>query len=414
MSRTALYAAAISLALICTPVWSNSAYAEKRVALVIGNSAYQNTPALPNPAKDARAVAAKFKEAGYDVNVYYDLGNLAFKRRIREFEASDADVIVVYYAGHGIEIGGTNYVIPVDAKLASTRDAPDEAIPLERLLEAVDGAKRLSLVILDACRDNPFVQMKRPRTAALRSINAGLSPVEPTSTNTLIAYATKTGTSAEDGTSEHSPFTAALLKHLFVQGLDVRLAFGRVRDEVLKDTGKRQEPYVTGSIGGESIAVVPATQVASIDPNVEGVKSDYQLVEQIGTERAWQVFLNQHPDGYYAELAKAQIAKLIVATIENNRVPWAPEPTSEEQRAWDRIKESSNAAWLRDFIKRYPTSPLANTAQTRLDAIEREAKEREEKARLEREAKAAEEARQRAERAEALRRARRRTQGQGG
>jgi Caspase domain/Putative peptidoglycan binding domain len=398
MRWTALFAAAIFLALICTPVWSDSAYAQKRIALVVGNSAY--TPALPNPTMDAQAVAAKFKDAGYDVKVKYDLGYLDFKRALRDFEdaAADADITVVFYAGHGVEIGGNNYVIPVDAKLASTRDAPDEAIPLERLLDAVDGAKKLSLVILDACRDNPFgVRTKRARTSALRSLNAGLSPVEPTNSNTLIAFATKTGTAAEDGTAGHSPFSAALLNHLFVPGLDVRLAFGRVRDEVLKKTGNRQEPYVTGSIGGESLALVDAPaqpKLATLDPDGEEVKSDYQLAEQIGTERAWQVFLNQHPEGYYAELAHAQVAKL--ASLKP-QIPGAPEPTSEEQRVWDRIKDSGNAAWLRDFIKRYPTSPLANTAQTRLDAIEREVREREEKARQEREAKAAEAARQKAE-----------------
>jgi uncharacterized caspase-like protein len=409
MSRTAVFAAAIALALICTPIYSDSAFAESRVALVIGNSTYQHTPMLPNPTKDARAMAAKFKDAGFVVISANDVGNLAFKRTIRQFEdaAAEADVAVVFYAGHGIEIGGTNYLIPVDAKLASDRDAPDEAITLERLLEAGETAKKLSLVILDACRDNPFVKMKRQRTA-MRSINAGLSSaVAPTSSNTLIAYATKTGTGAEDGLTDHSPFTNALLNHLFVQGLDVRLAFGRVRDEVFLKTAKRQEPYVAGSLGGENIAVVPAPAQPVLAAADE--ERDYRFVEKVGARRAWEVFLGQYPNGYYSQVAREQLAKIDkfekLASREPDKLPLPPASASEEQRAWDRIKDSGNAAALRDFIKRYPASPLANTAQTHLDALEREARERDEKARREREAKAeAEAAQQKAEREAVLKR----------
>ena len=407
------------------PAWLDSAFAGGRVALVVGNSAYQNAPALPNPAKDAQSMAAKLKEAGFEVVSARDLGNLQFKRAIREFEdkAADADVAVVFYAGHGMEIRGGNYMIPVDARLASDRDAEDEAITLDRLVESVEGAKGLALVILDACRDNPFNRtMKRTRAATLRAVTAGLSIVEPINKNTLIAYAAKAGSAAEDGASEHSPFTNALLTHLFVPGLDIRLAFGRVRDEVVDKTRNRQEPYVSGSLGGAHISIVNAPEAAAA--NAPGEKSDYSLVEKIGTKGAWEVFLTQHPNGFYADLARQQLAKLAalepgnvptmsrtapegtaVATLDTKPASPPPGPSTEERRAWDRIKDSSNAAALRDFIKRYPSSPLANTAQTRLEAIEREAQERELKARAEREAKAAEEAKVKAEREAVAKRA---------
>ncbi|MGZ3411982.1 MAG: caspase family protein, partial [Xanthobacteraceae bacterium] len=197
---------------------SVDALADKRVALVVGNSAYQNVAKLPNPSSDAAAIADLLKKSGFsDVALLQDAGNLEFKRAIRRFEdmARDADVAVVFYAGHGIEIGGTNYMIPVDAKLASDLDAQDEAITLDRIVESVDSAKQLSLVILDACRDNPFVaSMKRQRQAALRSVSAGLGKVEPTSSGTLIAYAAKAGSTADDGVSDHSPFTTAILKFI--------------------------------------------------------------------------------------------------------------------------------------------------------------------------------------------------------
>jgi uncharacterized caspase-like protein len=291
----------------------NCAFAEKRVALIVGNSTYQTVPQLPNPSRDASAVAKLLKDAGFDtVDVQLNVGNLEFKRSIRRFEAmaDQADIAVVYYAGHGLEISGTNYLIPIDAKLASDRDADDEAIPLERLVSSTDGAKRLRLVILDACRDNPFVTTMR-RERANRAVTSGLGKVEPTSPDTLIAYAAKAGSTADDGDGQHSPFTSALLSNLTVPGLDVRLAFGRIRDDVLKSTGNRQEPFVYGSLGGETMALVP--QVAKpVNPEA-GARVDYELAAQIGTKEAWDSFLLSHPTGFYADLARAQNSKLAAA-----------------------------------------------------------------------------------------------------
>jgi Caspase domain len=426
MTRFVLYAAAVTFVVCSAPIWSGSALADRRLALVIGNSTYQLAPTIPNPTRDAQAIAAEFTKAGFDVvSAHYDQGNLQFKRAIRQFEdaAADADIAVVFYAGHGIEIGGVNYMIPVDAKLASDRDAKDEAIELDRLLEAVDAAKRLGLVILDACRDNPFERtMKRQRVSALRAVNTGLALIEPTNRNVLIAYASKSGTTAEDGDAEHSPFTAALLKNLFEPGLDLRLAFGRVRDDVLKSTRNRQEPFVYGSLGGTNIALVSAPAKPALAVDSSGERRDYELVEKIGTKGAWNVFITQHPAGFYADLARQQLDKLAsveegdtptatrkpgagqkLGALEPNRLPSPPSPTSEEQRAWDRIKDSSDAAKFLDFIKRYPSSVLANTARTRAEALERAAREREEQARAEREAKATEAARQKAEREEQAR-----------
>jgi uncharacterized caspase-like protein len=298
----------------------------KRVALVVGNSAYQHAPALSNPARDASAMAAMFQKSGFAVlTAQNDVGNLQFKRTIRQFEdaAADADIAVIYYAGHGIDIHGVNYLIPVDAKLASDRDADDEAVTLDRLIEAADGAKRLRLVILDACRDNPFIRRMKRQRIQTRGLTAGLSKVEPTGANTLIAFGAKVGTPAEDADADHSPFTAALLDNLFVPGLDVRLALGRVRDEVLTKTNNRQEPYVYGSLGGASISVAP-----SPDPQRDslaaravsvGEKGDYELVEKIGTKGAWEIFLAQHPRGFYAELARQQLARLGTAVQDNRK-----------------------------------------------------------------------------------------------
>jgi uncharacterized protein len=259
LTRHLVAVAALAAVTFACALWSSPALASKQVALVIGNSNYQNVPRLPNPSADAGAIAQMFKNAGFDVvDLQIDVGDLEFKRALRRFAdaATDSDTAIVFFAGHGTELHGTNYMIPVDAKLADERDAPDEAIALDRIIEAIDGAKRLRLIIIDACRDNPFsVSMKRH--AATRNTSRGLARVEPQASDTLIAYAARAGSTAEDGRGEHSPLTTALLHNLTVPGLDIRLAFGQIRDEVMKITDNRQEPFVYGSLGGSIIALVP-------------------------------------------------------------------------------------------------------------------------------------------------------------
>ena len=199
------------------------ALAEKRVALVIGNAAYQNVPRLPNPVNDGNTIAATLKGAGFDVvDNRHDLSAADTRRALRDFadRSRDADIAVVYYAGHGIEVDGGNYLIPVDAKLERDTDVYDEALSLDRVLLAVEPAKKLRLVILDACRDNPFSKTMK-RTVASRAIGQGLAKVEPNSPNLLIAYSAKAGSTAADGDGKNSPFTAALSKHLTTPGLDV-------------------------------------------------------------------------------------------------------------------------------------------------------------------------------------------------
>jgi uncharacterized caspase-like protein len=224
---------AAALLLVCQP-----AFADRRVALVLGNSAYQNAATLANPINDGVLIAAKLKEAGFEVvDSRHDLSAQQTRRALRDFEdsAQDADIAVVYYAGHGIEVDGTNYLIPVDARLERDSDVYDEALSLDRVLVAVEPARKLRLVILDACRDNPFAKTMK-RALASRGISSGLAKIEPTSPNTLIAYSAKAGSTAEDGNGKDSPFTVALASHLTTPGLDVRKAFGFVRDDVLAES----------------------------------------------------------------------------------------------------------------------------------------------------------------------------------
>jgi uncharacterized caspase-like protein len=292
---------------------TDPALADKRVALVIGMSKYQQVPRLANPARDADVVAALFKQAGFDtINNQRDLGIVDLRRVIREFSETsrDADIAVVYYAGHGIEVDGTNYLVPADAKLVSDFDIEDETVSLDRVLKALEGTKRLRLVILDACRDNPFANTMK-RSLASRSVGRGLAKIEPAMSDTLIAFAAKAGAVASDGDGANSPFATALVKHIAEPGLDLRLAFGRVRDDVLKSTGNRQEPFVYGSLGGQTMSLVPPA-AKPVDPETEA-RVDYELAAQVGTREAWDSFLASHPNGLYANLARAQTSKLAAA-----------------------------------------------------------------------------------------------------
>src|ERR1700733_4550199 len=306
---TAFVAAALAVCLANQP-----ALAGKRVALIIGNSNYQNVAVLTNPANDAAAVTDMFRKASFDlVESRRDLKAQEMRRALRDFgdKARGADIAVVYFAGHGLEVDGSNYVVPVDAVLERDADAEDEAVSLNRILLAVEPATHLRLVILDACRDNPFAK-KMKRTLASRSVGRGLVGVEANKPNTFIAFAAKEGSTALDGDGKNSPFSAALIKHLTTPGLDIRKAFGYVRDDVMSATGNQQEPYTTNSLGGSDVTLVPAPAGASAagnNPNAD-IRRDYELAERVGTREAWDSFVAAHLTGFYTDLAKAQRNKL--------------------------------------------------------------------------------------------------------
>ena len=242
-------------------LFATAAAADKRVALVIGNSAYKSASSLPNTINDSNAIAKLFKSVGFDVVISRtDLGVVDFKRAVREFlfTADNADIAVVYYAGHGVEIAGSNYLVPVDAKLSRDYDVEDEAVALDRIIWSLKSVNRLRLILLDACRDNPFPVKLRSAGATRAPSKGGLTKIEDVSADTLVAYAAKAGSVSYDGDGVNSPYATALVKHLTEPGLDVRIALGRVRDEVLAMTGGRQEPFIYGSLGGATMPLVPA------------------------------------------------------------------------------------------------------------------------------------------------------------
>jgi len=238
----------------------------RRVALVIGNSAYKTVPALANPQKDAQAIAASLRNIGFDqVTLANDTTREKLIDSLHAFadEAEKADWAMVYYAGHGLEVGGINYLVPTDARLAVDRDIQFEAVPLDQVLAAVDTARKLKLVVLDACRDNPFSPRKTiaPEAAAAstptggakitsRSIGRGLAEVK-TSGGTLVVFAAKNGQVALDGDGDNSPFAVAMLQRVATPGVEINKLFRLVRDDVMEATAGRQEPYTYGSLPGK-------------------------------------------------------------------------------------------------------------------------------------------------------------------
>jgi WD40 repeat protein/uncharacterized caspase-like protein len=299
------------------------AQAEKRVALVIGNGTYTKVGRLNNPRNDAAAMEAMLKAAAFTSVVRLnDLGGTAMKRAVRDFAdtAQDADIAVVFYAGHGIEVAGVNYLIPIDAVLERDIDVQDEAVSLDRINQVLEPVKRLRLIILDACRDNPFARSMR-RTIATRSVRSGYGEIDERSLppNTLIAYAQRAGFTAEDGVgSSNSPYTTALIKHLPTPGLDIELALRRVRDEVLRATKNKQEPFRYGSLGGAEIALIAKPAEAELPKKIEPTAPNPlgQAAAEWNALRAktdiaeLEAFGRRHQGTYFADLARARIDEL--------------------------------------------------------------------------------------------------------
>lgn len=316
------------------------ALAERRVALLIGNSAYQSVTPLENPKNDAVVLARRFTSIGFDkVTLRLDLNAAALRRVLGEFarDAAGADIAVIYFAGHGIEVGGTNYVIPTDAKLAHVDDVDFEALEMSKLMRSVDRAAKLKLVILDACRNNPFQQSMKGQ-GGNRSVGQGLGRESPAGSDTLIAFAAKEGTVASDGDGQHSPYAQALIRHIASPGVDIRLMFGRVRDDVLKSTGRRQEPFTYGSLGGDAIYLNPPAPQDEDTPDAEAAQelAFWNTVKERGSKRMLGLYLAKYPEGAFSSLAKAMLEELKPA--KNEAEPQAEEETATKSEPSESVK----------------------------------------------------------------------------
>jgi len=300
-------------------VWlTSAAWAETRVALVIGNSTYANAPILPNPSKDAIAIAEKLRAIGFDVVLQENLDGQAFRVALGEFteKALNADIVLVFYAGHGIELNGQNYLIPIDAKMKSEATAQFEAIPLEQIMGPVREAGKLGLVMLDACRNNPFATTMS-RSNGTRSVSRGLAPISVEGeTGVLISFAAEAGKTADDGDGQHSPYTAALLDVLDTPGLELGRMFRSVRAKVKETTKGVQVPIEQAQLPDEDIYLVPASGTVAVttDPGTPqpSVTEDplliYLAALQSGQRDQMEDFIRRYPNDPRAADARAVVA----------------------------------------------------------------------------------------------------------
>ena len=303
-----------ALLLIAVSLSPSVSAEERRVALVIGNAAYEHVPELANPRNDATDLGEALTLAGFEVVEGLDQSRDEMAATIREFvdRLDGASTGLFFYAGHGLQVDGRNYMIPVDMVLRSEADLPLQAIDMNLVLSQMERDPRVNIIVLDACRDNPFAQRMT------RSLSRGLAPMETRTVGSLIAYSTQPGAVADDGLGRNSPFTSALIKHTGYPGLEIQQLLRRVRADVIEATENRQVPWDHSSLTGDVFLVAPS---GGTDTDAEALKglelSDSQIQLQLwndaknsGSVPVLTSFVDQFPEGPFAPAAQARIRGL--------------------------------------------------------------------------------------------------------
>ncbi len=350
-------------ALLVTLITS-SAQAERRVALVIGNGAYAQAAPLANPANDARAVAAALTRLGFEVISGFDLSNADLRRTVRAFvdKLVGADVAMFFYAGHGLQVAGENYLIPVDAAIRIEADLDFNAVRMDLISRQLDREARVKIIMLDACRDNPFEKelarsMGRTRSALVKR---GLAEINSAG-GTLIAFATDPGSVALDGSGRHSPFTTALLRHIETPGVEIGLVMRRVTRDVFESTGERQRPWINASLTGELYlkpretagAAPPAPPTATPTPPGASGFDDRQLelamwqaAEKSGQAGDYKEYLKRYPNGQFAGLARNRLDALRNKPAAGGQGPPAETPVAPKRTTASRPDAGVSSRWV--------------------------------------------------------------------
>jgi caspase domain-containing protein len=314
MRRHALLAV---FAVMIVSIFTAPALADTRIALVIGNGAYQNAPRLPNPPNDAADVAAALKRSGFETILAGDLDKAGMDEATIRFArvARTADVAMFYYSGHALQFGGVNYLAPVDAKLTDEADLR-RMVRVDDIVADMQQVKNLRILVLDSCRDNPLAnELKRSiGTTRALSLQHGLAKIDSPE-GMIVAYATQAGRTAEDGGGRNSPYTAAFLKNIEAKE-EIGTIFRRISSDVYEATGQAQLPELSLSLIGEfylngklQVTVGPARLSAPADP-CAAAESHWKSAEAIGTVKAFEDHLARFPNCTFAGLAKARIESL--------------------------------------------------------------------------------------------------------
>lgn len=366
---------ALGLSLVLASV-GHAQTTDVRVALVIGNSAYQAASRLPNPSNDAKAIAGKLTAMGFDVMLREDLDGQSFRVALGEFteKAQQADIALFFYAGHGIEFNGENYLIPIDAQMRSEATAQFETVELQQVVGAVNASRKLGVVLLDACRDNPFANSMQRRNGT-RSTSRGLAPISlEGESGVLVSFAAQPGNTADDGTGQHSPYTTALLEVIDQPGLEVGRMFRAVRARVREQTGGRQVPMEHTELPDEDIYFVaanaapgpvapaqqpttPATQPVPqpvpqpAPPKVEDPLLVYLTAVQKQDRAALEDFIRRYPDHVRTPDARRIVENMV------------------EQEFWAQVKARDDLNSYRGYVIAFPSGSHRAEAEARIAAL---------------------------------------------
>lgn len=372
--------ALIAFTLAITTLLTSGAEAEKRVALVIGNSSYNSISPLDNPKNDAALIADALRAVGFDVVMSTDADRRVMSRSIRQFgiklrAAGKNAVGLFYFAGHGVQTGGTNYLLPIGAIIEDEADLEIEALSITTVLAQLAAAKnRLNLVILDACRNNPFKTEVRSPTRGLARVSAA--------SGSLIAFSAAPGQVAVDGKGKNSPYTAALAESLRVEGLTVEQVFKRVRVIVEKQTRGKQTPWEESSLRGEFYFKPKAVQGS--DRQIE--LAYWNTIRRSNDIRLFEAYLKQYPKGSFASLASAIIERLRASDSKRqiqkarNSNNWNPSGKRKNQNKtgtkraddfayWDTVKNSKDPTVIRSYIDRFPNGTFVGIARDRIERL---------------------------------------------
>ena len=356
-----------------------SAAAEKRIALVVGNAAYIHVPRLDNPTNDARLMAETLRSLGFTLvggGAQVDLDKARFDQAVQDFgnQLLGADVALFYYAGHGIQVRGANYLVPLGANPSREADVDFQMLDTNLVLRQMESSGvKLNIVILDACRNNPF------GGRGLRATDSGLAQMRAPE-GTLISFATQPGNVAQDGVG-NSPYTKALAQMIKKPGLDVFSVFNEVGLEVMQSTGNSQQPWVSASpIKGRFYFAAPPPPVAAA-PAITADEVFWLAIKDSKLEALFDEFMSKFPGSPRAPEARARLAELKksqVAVATPPVTPPAPPPVaapppapSSDEVLWSVIKDSSVVASFEEFRRRFPTSPHAAEALARIEQLKK-------------------------------------------
>ena len=338
---------------------AQSAFAENRLALVIGQSAYRSVPALPNPANDARAVTQLLTDSGFEVSTASDLSQSQMREKVSEFAgkvaAKGADTVaLVFYAGHGLQIDGENFLVPIDIDVKREADIPIQAVRLNDILNTLTSVpSKMRILMLDACRNNPFPDISKTAGGGLAIVDAKVG-----SPGTFLSFSTSPGAVAEDGAGSNSPYTTALLAAGKELGIPIEETFKRVRLAVNKVTEGRQTPWDSSSltedfrfsgppVAGPKPAAAPRKTVAEWTRDLKGkpVEAANEIIVADGTDEAYEAFA-----ALYAQTPLGRLAR-----------DWLVR--HQRMVAWNNAVLINTASGYRSFLAKFPDSDLTATAR---------------------------------------------------